>query len=455
MIPFLLLLLGVATLIVLAVNPKIGSVLVWVVVFLYPHLYMERLGLLPWNIGVDDLFICAFFLIVVIRRNILGGVPLRMGISVLGVTTYFVIWTIAHLSGWSMMPELLPIDVVKPILKCVVFVLFTYAMVHTIDDQRDLQRSGWVFVTCLTLAGATVILHQLFPQQMVIFASERIARYQSWYGTVERAVGSLLSANTGCAILGMAVLFAISMIRNQATLLRKTLLLLSIPVLLVSMLLTESRTGALALGVSLVVMAVVSRSRFYAWAIGTCVVVLAVLKPGLFVDFWHRLSAIYDPEFGGRFDPSAQRRIDVWKAYWDMATPQVWLFGQGRLVPTIKAGTHSHSSYLGALFIHGIAGVIWLVLFFGIIVRRGLWLVRRGIEPYRTTASAVLWGLLAWGVAGLTLDMVVTPLSRYVYLFYAVLIERAFALSKQAAVTTNAQFTEQLSPRTGSRLATS
>ena len=55
MIGFLLITLGFLMVAGMLINPKLGAYLIWPFVFLYPHLYLSRLGLLPWNIGGDDL----------------------------------------------------------------------------------------------------------------------------------------------------------------------------------------------------------------------------------------------------------------------------------------------------------------------------------------------------------------------------------------------------------------
>ena len=430
MLGVVLLALGCVACVALLINPKTGAVLVWPIVFAYPHLYMQRSGYLPWNVGVDDLFICVFFLAVVVRRNLMGGIPIRLGLTVWGALTYFLIWTMANLSGWAIMPELLPIDIVKPILKYVVFVLFAYSMVHTIDTARDLKWASVAFVFGIALGGITVILHDVFPHQMVIFTSERIALQHRWYGGAERAVGALASANIGCAVLAMVVFFAMGSTRLTATPFGKAAVLGSIPVLLVAMLLTGSRTGVAALGITLCAMAVFSRLRLYACILIIGSVALALVKPAFFLEFSERVASAYNPEAGGQLGSNVAARIDLWRAYWESSTLQVWLFGQGRYVPTVQLGMHTHSTYVAALFNHGVGGVIWMVVFFGIIVRRGLWLVKARMEPLHTLASAVLWSLLAWAVAGIGLDMLVTFTPRFVYLFYAVLIERSYALAK-------------------------
>ena len=433
MIGFLLITLGFLMVAGMLINPKLGAYLIWPFVFLYPHLYLSRLGLLPWNIGGDDLFICLFFMIVVIRRNILGGVPLRIGLSVGGALVYLVIWTVNNLSGWSIVPELWPEQIYKPILKYVIFVLLTYSLVHTIDNGRDMRRVAVAFCVFLTLAGVTVILQQWFPHQMRMFTTEKAEESRLILGGVERAVGSLLNPNTACSILGMVLLMAISLAVGRSAGPTKVILILCIPVLLAAMVLTRSRIGALSLGLTLMVMMLFGHYRHYVGALGVGLFLAIVLKPDAFFPYWERIASTYNPEMGGRLGGSAFSRIDIWRELWATSSAQVWLLGQGRIATFAQVGAAAHSTYVGALFHHGLIGVVWFIVFFGILARRGLWLMRFGNEPLKMVATGIMWGMLLWSIAGLTMDMVVMATSRYVYLFYAVLIERGYATARQAA----------------------
>ncbi len=428
MIGIFLLTVVLATLVVMAFKPKLGAILVWPIIFLYPHLYMFRLGILPWNAGVDDLFIGFFFIIVVVRRNLLGGVPIRFGLSVAGALAYLMIWTTANLSGWIIMPQLLPVEVIKPILKCLVFALFAYSMVHCIDDQRDLRRVAIAFFVTLTAAGFTVILHHFFPKQMVIFTNAKVELFQSWYGKVPRAVGSLMNPNTGCVILGMTVVFATRLLKLVPTLAARVSLIAGVVIMLVAMLITESRTGAIALGLVLLSMMTLSRARLFAGIMVVGMILLVVVSPMFISDFMSRFSAalntVGDPELG----PGVQSRIDTWGQYARDATAQTILFGQGQLVPTIQIGFHAHSSYISALFVHGIAGLIWFLVFFGLLVKRGLAVAHSRIEPYCSLAAGLLWGILLFSIAGLTLDLLTDFNTRFLFLFYAVMIERCYAI---------------------------
>ncbi len=423
MIGYVLIVTAILLLVAITVHPKIGAVLILPIVFLYPHLYMQRLNLLPWNIGIDDLFICVFFVVVVVRRNLIGGIPVRLGLAGVGVTTYFVIWTVANLSGWSMMPELPPEVIVKEILKVMILILFTYCLVHTIDTARDLQQVVFVFILTLTCAGITLILHRMFPYYFSIFS----------YGKFEtlvrdRPTGSLANPNVGSIILGMTVVLAIARARLEAHGPKKIVLLGCIPVLLTSIAMAKSRSGVASLGGALLLMALFSRHRRYALLLLCSGVLVVVFRPDLFFEYWERITSLYNPDVE-QLGSGAATRIEGWAGYWRTSTAQVWLLGQGFQVGVFRVGMHAHNTAVSALFVHGLGGLVWALLFFGTIFRRTWWLARNASGPDRAIASGIAWSMLIWLVGGIGLDMITQVNARYTYFFCAVVAERLYALT--------------------------
>lgn len=429
MIGWVLVSLALVALGAILINPKIAVVLVWPMVFLYPHLYVQNLQLLPWNIGLDDLFVCLFFLIVLVRRNMLSGVPLRFGLTLKGALAFMVIWTVASFSGWSIEPHMFPIEVVKPVLKWITYLLFAYALVHTIDDAQDVKRAALVYIVTLTLAAVTVVLHQMFPSQMIIFSAEKMAERQG--SEVARPMGSLQAANTGCALLGMTVIFTMMFLRLHMSMLKRVLLIACILLLLVGMVATESRSGLLALGATMAAMCVFNRSRLYIAAFGGLMAMSVLFHPELFYDVWDRIRQAYNPEAGGQWGHNAAGRFELWKEFFRQATAQIVVLGQGRAVSIYRAGGHSHNTYISALLVLGSGGTIWAIAFFGTLIARARRLSLSRQEPYHAVGAGVAWAMFAWLVAGFTLDMMLTSTSTYVYLSYAVLIERSYALLQQ------------------------
>ena len=132
------------------IKPKWGSFLIWPILFTYPHNWWFQHQWLPLNIGVDDLYCLVLFGVVVIRRNLLGGIPVRWGYAFWVVTTFVLIGAVAVLSGAADAPGMERVNYIKDILKlCVYWGLF-YAILHCIDDVVDLRRQFTMFSLAAT-----------------------------------------------------------------------------------------------------------------------------------------------------------------------------------------------------------------------------------------------------------------------------------------------------------------
>ena len=417
-------------LVAILANPKLGAALVGLAIFVYPHNYMSKAGLLPWNIGFDDLFICLLFLVVVGRSNLMGRVPLRMGFSLIGILVFLLFWVVAHFSGWRIVPELTPEQVYKPILKGGIYVLFVYVLLHTIDTERDVRRAAWVCILTITVAAFTVVLYRFFPSQLVIFATEYYERQFEFHGGVSRAAGSFMAGNEGCALMAMTAVFSLCMMRWRMSLGLKVLLAVCILVNLAGMQFTQSRTGALALGITLSLMLVFSRSRLGAGVLLGTVVLAVMLRPDVFLAYIERFREAYNPEMGGQWGGNAATRFDLWREYLGAITPQTLLLGQGRFVGTYLHGMHTHSTYVSLLTMLGVGGLMWALWFFGTFAKLTVRLIQRGEQWVECLSSGVFWAMVAWAVSGVSLDMLVTQQPQFLYLFLAVLVERTHAITK-------------------------
>ena len=95
---FYLMIIAVFLLLLLvAFKPKWGTLIIWPVLFTYPHGWWYYRNFLPLNIGVDDLFCVALFVIVLVRRNMFGGIRPRFGYAFWVVTAFTLIAAIANL----------------------------------------------------------------------------------------------------------------------------------------------------------------------------------------------------------------------------------------------------------------------------------------------------------------------------------------------------------------------
>lgn len=87
-------------LLLILIKPKWGTFLIWPILFTYPHNFWYSHSFLPLNIGVDDLFCLFLFAAVFLRRNIMGGIPIRFGFAFWVITGFACVSVIAHLSGF-------------------------------------------------------------------------------------------------------------------------------------------------------------------------------------------------------------------------------------------------------------------------------------------------------------------------------------------------------------------
>lgn len=149
-------------------NPKLGTFLIWPILFTYPHGWWFYHGFLPLNIGYDDLFCIALFLVVFVRRNLLGGVPLRLSFAFWVITSFIAVVTLSGLSGaldWPSYRE----AILKEILKVWIFWCLFYSILHCIDNEHDLRIQFTMFSLAAVL-GAGLVIFQYFAPSLACIA---------------------------------------------------------------------------------------------------------------------------------------------------------------------------------------------------------------------------------------------------------------------------------------------
>ena len=143
---FFVLLLTIVAVVTIFVSPKTGSVLIWPILFTYPHNWWSRQAFLILNIGVDDLFCILVFVAVVLRRHFGGGIKIRYTFAFWTISAFTVIAAVANLAGYSQLAARgLESEAVKNTLKVFIFWGLFYAILHCIDDERDLRLQFTAF----------------------------------------------------------------------------------------------------------------------------------------------------------------------------------------------------------------------------------------------------------------------------------------------------------------------
>lgn len=417
---------------IIFVKPKWGTFLIWPILFTYPHGWWYYHGFLPLNIGLDDLFCIFLFLVVLIRRNLLGGVRLRFSYAFWIILAFTFIAVIANIAGSRDAPRFERILYVKDIMKLGVYFALFYAILHCIDDIRDLKIQLAMFSLAAVAGAVIVILHYFFPGRMQAWANPAdIQRMGIVYEG--RATGAFLNANAAACVLACSLMLVITSIRLQKTAISKIITYTFIFVLLTGVLVTKSRAGLMALTGTLVLMAFVGRGKKFAWLVIIAAIVVGGFFPIIRQLYEERVAGIYDPTTE-TWGANVAGRFKTWSSYLETATAKEYLLGQGFRQGMVRNGSESHSAYISLIVVYGIGGTLWGFLALVLFLKR-VNMLRHSPDPLiGVVASGCMWALIAWGIYAVAADAVSNHYGRYLLFYLIVLIDRAVYAFRQEQV---------------------
>ncbi len=421
---------------IIFVKPKWGSFLIWPILFMYPHRWWFYNQFLPLNMGADDLFCIFLFLVVVIRRNIFEGVPVRFGYAFWLITSFVIIATIASISGYTYASRVeLPLYI-KEILKFWVYWGLFYAILHCIDDVHDLRMQFTAISVAAVLGGILVILHYFFPYAIEPFSSptEEI----EYAG---RAYGAFMNANAAACVMVCLSIFVVTAVKLQEHFLSKIVIYAFIAVLLLGMMVTRSRAGLMALVGSFLLMAIFGKTKKLAWLVIISATIIALSASDIRELYKERIIETYSPHKTGQF--GGVSRFVIWKRYFNTATPQIYILGQGKIQGTARNGGDStHSAYVDFIVVYGIGGTTWALFGLSIFMRKVLALRRYPEPTLSTVAMGCFWSLIAWGIYGTSASVMGSPYATMLLFYFVVLLDRASALARQQELLAYNEATE-------------
>lgn len=445
MITALMLISIPVVLIITCIKPKWGSLLIWPILFAYPHGWWFEHQYLPLNIGFDDLFCIFLFLVVLIRRNLLGPVRVRFGYAFWVITAFAVIVAIANFAGSRDVYRLERAPFFKDVLKAGVYWCLFYAILHCIDNERDLKIQLTFFSMAAVLGAVIIIVQRFFPYQMEGFLSP------TWFEERglpfgRRAAGAFLNSNAAGNVLACSLAFVIVTIRLQKRFISKAITFSFVAILFIAILMTGSRSGLISLAGMLAIMGLVGQHKKLAWLAIVAAVVVAVALPVARQAYQRRVLVAYEPTTG-MWGRSVVGRFATWRGYFETATAKDYLLGQGHRKGIIQSGTESHSTYVSLITVYGIGGVIWAAVALIIFFRKAFGL-RHFPDPFILAISAgCVWALIAWGIYSLAADAISSPYSRYLLFYIVVLMDRAYYIAlagQQQELPLYAEQAEQL-----------
>jgi len=421
----LILMATFAAFVVLCIKPKWGSYIIWFVLFTYPHNWWFEHQWIPLNIGVDDLFCILLFIVVVLRRNLLGSVRVRWGYAFWVLSGFLWVASIAILSGSLDAPAFERVLYIKDIMKLFVYWALFYAILHCIDDVQDVKRQFTWFALASVVGGGIVILHGLFPGRMSAWSNPLLIDIE---GATGRASGAFLNPNNAACMMACSLAMIVTAIRLQRSFMSKLFVYGLCGILMVGLLVTRSRSGLMAMAGTFALMAIVGRNKRVAWMILLGSILVGTFFVGIRQAVQERVATVYD-KGSGTWGGNVTGRVDMWVSYFQTATPQNYLLGQGHRAGIARNSSETHSAYVSLVAVYGLGGLTWALFAVGVFFRK---VFRR--ESYEDplimiVRSGCLWALIAWGIYAMSADAISSQYPRYLLFYVVVLLDRASAIA--------------------------
>ena len=413
-------------------EPKRGPIFLWPMLFMYPHFYMWQRRLLPLNIGIDDLFICMFFIFTVLRRNIAGGIRPRFGYAVWAAFLFSIATIISNVNGYFMVGGADPQIFAKAALKGVITLLLTYSLVNTIDDSKDLKRVVFSFCFFAGMGGLIVIIQNYFPGPMQIFTAPIEVERVWLYGLEARPSGAFMNANNAAVVMGAASLIIVSTLSLKGKYFNKAARIACLCIMVLALLVTRSRSGFLSLVIPLMLMSFMSKSKRYAWLLSGLGIVAMVALPGIRTALFERFTGI--GRTAGFVEP-LRYRLEGALMIWQTVTFRRLLFGQSMRADVLLGLLPPHNDYLGIPLTFGILGVILTILLVTIMLRKARFIKRYAdlsLVPY---GSAIRWCLLVLALYGVVGSFLMPYYARYTLFLLAVIAQKCADIVWQNSVS--------------------
>ncbi|MHC4160456.1 MAG: O-antigen ligase family protein [Planctomycetota bacterium] len=384
---------------------------------------------MPLNIGIDDLFICGFFICTVIRRNMMEGVRPQFGYSTWAAFLFFIILVTSNVNGYFVVGRE-DLDIfTKGALKGAITLLLTYSLVNTIDDLEDLKRVIFSFCFFAGMGAVLVILQNYFPVPMQIFG-QPLQFETVMAGHKVRPSGAFQNPNNAAVVMGAATMIIVSTLSLQSRHFNKIARFTCLGIMALAVLLTKSRSGFLSLIIPLALMGVMGKSKRYAWmflCLGTAIIMaLAGIREALFERF------VGAGGQTGFVAPIALRFEEVSKL-WKV------IFGQSMHADIMQGNIPPHNSYLGIPLLFGIFGAIWVIAVVTIMLQKARFVKRYGglsLAPY---GRAVRWCLFSFALYSVVGDVFVTYYARYTFFLLAAITQRCVDIVWQNSIADDYQ----------------
>jgi hypothetical protein len=388
---------------VLVIAPKWLALSLWPVLMVYPHAL--TFGMLPLNIGFDDLYITLVFVALMIRL----GFP-KFSFPLKVVLVFYLILLISDLTGIVTTPIDITKNVFRASLKNLGLIMFTLVILTSVRKEKDIYRHIVSFIVSMIAASAVAIIDYFNVPFARLF-------YLVQEGELHfRATGSFLSPG-GLGVATQIPLFiSIVGLTVKSKYFHKVLFGVGAVVIGLALFFSGTRSGWVGLFLGLFVMFFTTRRKIVLIIAGILVVLIASYSIGARVrQEVIRMNVERTIYPAGSITAS---RYELLVDYLKHPYLGMLFCGRGEVATFAIRADMPHNGYLDAIFLYGLGGA----LFFGItlyrLTRLSKWLAVNDYDSLLSViAQGIFIGIIGWFGVAMTSDILFNTFWRYTFLF--------------------------------------
>ena len=383
--------------------PKLLALTLWPVIMLYPHALTY--GMLPLNMGFDDLYISAVCILVSPRL----GRP-SVSYPMKAALVFFCILFVANLIGLATVPEEISRSIIKELLKSLGLMMFTWTVLISITEKRDISLHIVSFIVSMMAASAIAGADYFGLPFAKLF-------YIPQEGELHfRATGPFLSpAGLGIATM-MPIFISLAGTTIKGLNFTKIFFAFGAAIIFAALFLSGSRSGWLGFFVGISVMFIMTRQRSLLVISSLMVILIAIEFLGIqtIQEVIQVNVARTETGVGGL----SAGRFQLWKSYLEHPYLAMLLCGRGMIATRAIGFNLPHSGYLDAVFILGLGGTAFFIVSLYRVLRLSKWMAINDSDPLQSVFSqGIFVGVVAWLGVALPADPILNTFWRYTFFF--------------------------------------
>jgi hypothetical protein len=396
-------LFGTVFFVLLVVAPRILALLMWPVIMIYPH--AVTYGMLPMNVGLDDLFITFLFIVTVLRL----GFP-KFSFPLKAAILFYLILLFSNLTGLVVSPISVIDRVLKESIKTLTLIMFTTILLSSLKDEKYFRLHIYSFLLSFAIASLIAIADHFgmaFAQLFYIVVDEKVHF---------RAYGPFLSPSTIGITLQLPLFIAITGITIQGNNFYKLLCSAITGIFGLTLLLSGSRTGWLGVAIAFIPLFFTIKRRIVLIVLGSIVILVLLYIVGS--EEINKVIEVNVERTQYGVGAHGAGRFELWRVYVNNPYFAMLLAGRGIIANQAMGFDTPHNGYFDVIFLFGLAGIIFFTVAFWKIVKASRYIAKYDYDAiFNRVGQGIFIALFGWLGAALTSDPPLDIFWRYTFFF--------------------------------------